>query len=67
VTDEARIASLYPPPHWTVRDGGLYAAYSATSAGTPPWNVYQLIPVKAFAIGAIEPYGATRWRWPDGR
>jgi hypothetical protein len=45
VTDEAklrRIAEAYASEGWqaTVRDGTLYAEYSAPSAGPPPWDVY---------------------------
>jgi hypothetical protein len=62
VTEDDRIAAVYRPPGWTVRDGGLYAEFSAPSAGPPPWNVYELTPTTVLAVGAVEPYGATRWR-----
>lgn len=68
VTDEAklrRIADVFGAQGWqpTVRDGALYAEYSAPSAGPPPWNVYEVTPATVFALGAAEPYGATRWRF----
>lgn len=67
VSDEAtlqRIAKAYTAEGWTptVRDGALYAEYSAPSAGPPPWHVYEMTPATVFALGTAEPYGATRWR-----
>jgi hypothetical protein len=41
----------------------LTAAYSAPSAGPPPWFVYRLAPRAATAVGTVEPGGATRWRF----
>ena len=68
VTDEARlqrIADIYAAQGWqpTVRDGALYAEYSAPSAGPPPWEVYEAVPTTIFALGTAEPYGATRFRF----
>ena len=68
VTDEAklkRIAEAYSRQGWkpTVRDGALYAEYSAPSAGPPPWDVYEVRPAAVFALGTAEPYGATRFRF----
>lgn len=68
VTDEAslqRIASVYAASGWspTVRNGALYAEFSAPSAGPPPWEVYKVKPTTIFALGTAEPYGATRWRF----
>jgi pyridoxamine 5'-phosphate oxidase-like protein len=68
VTDETklkRIADAYARQGWvaTVRDGALYAEYSAPSAGPPPWDVYEVRPATVFALGTAEPYGATRWRF----
>jgi hypothetical protein len=70
VTDQAkvqRIADLYRSQGWpaTVSDDGLSltAEYSAPSAGPPPWDVYELTPETVFALGAAEPYGATRWQF----
>ena len=68
VTDTAtleRIAQAYARVGWnaTVRDGALYAEYSAPSAGPPPWNVYEVKPATVYALGTDEPYGATRFRF----
>ncbi len=68
VTDEAklnRIVEAYTAQGWQpiVRDGALYAEYSAPSAGPPPWDVYEVKPATVFALGTAEPYGATRWRF----
>lgn len=68
VTDETkleRIAEAYSRVGWspTVRDGALYAEYSAPSAGPPPWYVYEVTPVTVYALGTAEPYGATRFRF----
>jgi nitroimidazol reductase NimA-like FMN-containing flavoprotein (pyridoxamine 5'-phosphate oxidase superfamily) len=68
VTEEAklqRIAEVYASQGWqaTVRDGALYAEYSAPSAGPPPWDLYEVAPATVFALGTAEPYGATRWRF----
>lgn len=41
----------------------LTAEYSAPSAGPPPWFVYGITPRSATAVSAIEPGGATRWRF----
>ncbi|WP_119066338.1 pyridoxamine 5'-phosphate oxidase family protein [Aggregatilinea lenta] len=68
VTDDARlqrIADAYAAGGWhpTVRDGAFYAEYSAPSAGPPPWDVYEVMPVTIFALGTAEPFGATRWNF----
>jgi nitroimidazol reductase NimA-like FMN-containing flavoprotein (pyridoxamine 5'-phosphate oxidase superfamily) len=68
VTDEPklkRIAEAYSRQGWspTVRDGALYAEYSAPSAGPPPWHVYEVMPRTIYALGTAEPYGATRFRF----
>jgi hypothetical protein len=68
VTDDAklnRIVEAYRAQGWqpTVRDGALYAEYSAPSAGLPPWDVYEVRPATVFALGTAHPYGATRWRF----
>jgi hypothetical protein len=57
------IADAYAVSSWkpTVRDRAFYAEYSAPSAGPPPWEVYEVIPVTIFGLGTAEPYGATRW------
>ncbi len=46
-----------------MRDGALYAEFSAPSAGPPPWDVDEVTPATVFALGTAEPYGATRWRF----
>src|SRR4051794_4528323 len=43
----------------------LTAAFSAPSAGSPPWAVYRLTPRAATALGTTEPGGATRWTFSD--
>jgi hypothetical protein len=60
-----RIADAFTKQGWepTVVKGGLTAKYSAPSAGPPPWNVYEVKPHTIFALGASEPYGATRWNF----
>ena len=68
VTDDAelrRIADVFAAEGWesTVRDGALYADFSAPSAGPPPWHVYEVTPTTVFALGTAEPYGATRFRF----
>ncbi len=68
VTDDAklrRLAEVYAAQGWqaSVRDGALYAEYSAPSAGPPPWDVYEVTPATVFALGTAQPYGATRWRF----
>jgi hypothetical protein len=42
---------------------GLTAAYSAPSAGPPPWFVYRLVLDRATALATIPPGGATAWRF----
>jgi Pyridoxamine 5'-phosphate oxidase len=39
----------------------LTAAYSAPSAGPPPWRVYRLTPQQATVVLSATPGGATRW------
>ncbi|MGQ0805520.1 MAG: pyridoxamine 5'-phosphate oxidase family protein [Actinomycetota bacterium] len=68
VTDNAklqRIAGVYAARGWapTVRDGAFYAEFSAPSAGPPPWDLYEVTPATLYALGAAEPFGATRWRF----
>jgi hypothetical protein len=41
----------------------LTAPYSAQSAGAPPWHIYRLDVDSAQAVQAVEPHGATRWRF----
>ncbi|HZC80016.1 MAG TPA: pyridoxamine 5'-phosphate oxidase family protein [Ktedonobacterales bacterium] len=68
VTDEAtlqRITERYAAQGWpaSVSDGALTAAYSAPSAGPPPWYLYVVTPTAAFGVATAEPYGAMRWRF----
>ena len=63
----ADLAQRWAAEGWPARvdESGqaLTAAYSAPSAGPPPWHVYRVTPRAATAVGTIEPYGATRWRF----
>lgn len=63
----ARLASMWAAEGWPARvdDTGtaLTAEFSAPSAGRPPWHVYRLHIRSATALGTVEPYGATRWRF----
>lgn len=66
VTNEqelSRAAEVFASGGWTpeVRDGAFYAEFSAPSAGPPPWYVYRVKPKRIYAMGAAEPWGATRW------
>ncbi len=60
-----RIAERYAAQGWpaSASDDAITAAYSAPSAGPPPWNLYVMTPVVAFGVATAEPYGATRWRF----
>ncbi len=62
-----RIVKAYRAQGWpaTVLDGtaSLTADYSASSAGPPHWDVYEVTPETVFAVGTTAPYGATRWRF----
>ena len=44
----------------TVRDGAFYGD-GAPTAGPPPFDVYQVMPGKAFGFGTDGSHGATRW------
>jgi hypothetical protein len=70
VTDPATVARLaeqWASGGWPCRvdDSGtaLTAAFSAPSAGKPPWHVFQITTVSATALATVEPGGATRWTW----
>jgi len=70
VTDPATVADLaarWAAEGWPARvdatGTALTAAYSAPSAGPPPWHVYRITPRAATALGTVEPGGATRWRF----
>jgi hypothetical protein len=61
------IGEVYESRGWrsSVVDGTLqvHGDFSAPSAGLPPWNVYEVGPRTIFAVGMVEPYGATRWQF----
>jgi PPOX class probable F420-dependent enzyme len=74
VTDPATVAAMaerWAADGWPARvdDSGqaLTAEFSAPSAGPPPWHVYRMDPRAATALGTVEPYGATRWSFRNGR
>jgi PPOX class probable F420-dependent enzyme len=62
----AEMAARWATAGWPaqVDDTGLAltAAYSAPSAGPPPWRVYRIEPRTVTALLTTEPGGATRWR-----
>ena len=65
-TELQRVAELYASKygwHLRVRDGAYLADYGAPSAGPPPYELYEVQPVKVFGLGTEEPFGATRWRF----
>ena len=57
------VAGAYAAQGWPARVDGdaLTAEYSAPSAGPPPWYLYRVEPSTVYALGAAEPYGATRF------
>jgi hypothetical protein len=61
------VAAAFAAQGWApqVREGAFYHAYSAPSAGPPPWDVYAFRPTTVFGVATAEPYGATRWRLPE--
>jgi Pyridoxamine 5'-phosphate oxidase len=70
VTDPALVADLasrWAAEGWPARVDAsgiaLTAEYSAPSAGPPPWSVYRLTARASTAVGTVEPFGATRWRF----
>ncbi len=59
VCDEAklqRVAEVYAAQGWPafVHDGVLDAPYSAPTTGPAPYDVYEVTPVTAFALGTTE-------------
>lgn len=62
-----KVAAIYRAQGWeaTVIEGtaSLTAPYSAPSAGPPPWDIYEFTTETAYALGAADPYGATRFRF----
>ena len=70
VTDPPTVASLaelWREGGWPVEVDGsgsaLTAAFSAPSAGSPPWHVYRIEPTRATALQTVEPGGATTWHF----
>jgi hypothetical protein len=67
VTTAERIAEAFRADGWeaTVVEGGasLTAPYGAPSAGPPPWDIHECTVETAYALGAAEPYGATRFNF----
>jgi hypothetical protein len=57
------VAAEYNSGGWpcSVEGDALTAAFSAPSAGPPPWYVYRFVPATVFALGTAEPYGAARF------
>jgi Pyridoxamine 5'-phosphate oxidase len=57
------VATAFAADGWPARVEGdaLTAAYSAQSAGPPPWYCYRMQPSTVFALGTSEPFGATRF------
>jgi nitroimidazol reductase NimA-like FMN-containing flavoprotein (pyridoxamine 5'-phosphate oxidase superfamily) len=64
-TQVARLAKVAADDGWPAEARGdeVWAEFSAPSAGAPPWHVYEVVPETVFALGAAEPYGATRFRF----
>ena len=58
-----RVAGVFGAGGWapSVADGGFVHAYSAPSAGPPPWHVYEFTPDDVYATATKAPGGATRW------
>ncbi len=66
VTDAStleRLAAVYRTGGWpaSVEGDALTAAFSAPSAGPPPWHLYRLTLHTAVGVAGAEPHGATRW------
>jgi len=64
-----RLAKRYADQGWpaSVSGAAFTAAYSAPSAGPPPWNLYVVKPRTAFGVATADPPGATRWRFESAR
>ena len=61
-----RVAEVYASKyawHVTVRDGVFDAEYGASTAGPPPFNVYEVTPRRVFGFGTDETFSPTRWRF----
>ena len=63
-----RLVKRYVKGGWPaeVRDGAIVAPFSAPSAGSPPWDLYEMTMVRATGVAGAEPYGATRWQFSAG-
>jgi hypothetical protein len=64
-----RLAKRYADQGWPTSVSGtaFTAAYSAPSAGPPPWNLYVVRPSTVFGVSTASPPGATRWRFERTR
>jgi hypothetical protein len=64
-----RVAAGYRAGGWPAQVDGdaLTAPFSAPSAGPPPWWVYRFTFHTIIGTATEEPFGATRWRFPDRR
>lgn len=62
-----RLAKRYADQGWPASVSGtaFTAAYSAPSAGPPPWNLYVVRPSTVFGVASSDPPGATRWRFEN--
>jgi hypothetical protein len=62
-----RIAEAFRADGWeaTLVEGSasVSAPHSAPSAGPPPWDIYAFTVETVYALGATEPYGATRFNF----
>jgi pyridoxamine 5'-phosphate oxidase-like protein len=68
VTDRAAldgVVAAFREGGWPAEVDGdaITAAYSAQSAGPPPWHLYRLEVHTAFGVALREPHGASRWRF----
>jgi hypothetical protein len=66
VTDKKtldRLVKKYVAQGWPARveKNAFTAAFSAPSAGPPPWYLYEIAPKVAFGVATRKPFGATRW------
>ncbi|HKV01766.1 MAG TPA: hypothetical protein VJQ26_06560, partial [Ktedonobacteraceae bacterium] len=59
--DSRRLRGAGIAPHGA--QSRLLRHHGAPSAGPPPYEVYEVIPVTVFGLGTDKPYGATRWRF----
>src|SRR5262245_5391121 len=58
-----RVAAIYREGGWPaqVEGDGFTAAFTAPSAGPPPWYLYRLSLRTAVGVAGTEPHGATAW------